>query len=63
MTQTQETKAMTPSINRREFAAATLAALTVLTPAFAQDTAFPSKPIKVIVPHVRVVSFTGGTAT
>lgn len=42
---------MTQPIHRRNFAIATLVALTVLTPAFAQDVAFPTKPIKVIVPY------------
>ena len=41
---------MPRSINRRTFTAITLAAMTALTPALAQDP-FPSKPIKVIVPY------------
>ncbi|MEO7938597.1 MAG: tripartite tricarboxylate transporter substrate binding protein, partial [Burkholderiaceae bacterium] len=39
-----------PSIPRRLFSAAALAGLVCLAPAFAQD-AFPSKPLKVIVPY------------
>lgn len=43
---------MTHFIRRRNVVAtATLAFMTVATPAFAQDKPFPSKPIKVIVPY------------
>ncbi len=41
---------MTRSFTRRAFSATIVAALACLAPAFAQD-AFPSKPIKVIVPY------------